>query len=213
MPPSLRFHSTAAATAANDGIASLTALTSDTWYSGKVKGDEISDYAYNYGVQKSSTGLALDSTFKSTTVYLYGTGITPKQGATTEDAMVESLTYKTASANVSLVSDTQNIQSATYYTGPKGDELSNYSYNYQVGTTTINNTSVFFYGSSAFQRSGSVTDTELSMSRSLSYKGPLDTTSLAAATITAGAPGSLANLTSDTWYYGSVKGDELSNYA
>jgi len=41
---------------------------------------------------------------------------------------------------------TPNLQSTTFYQGDKGDEVSDYSLNYQVGSTTIKNTSVFFYG-------------------------------------------------------------------
>ena len=47
-----------------------------------------------------------------------------------------------------------NIQSETFYKKDKGDETADYSYNYKLGTMTVKNVSVFYYGNDRANVSG-----------------------------------------------------------
>ena len=60
--------------------------------------------------------------------------------------------------------------SETYYAGDKGDEVSDYSFNFKLGiTSNIKSTSVFVY--SADLKRATAASTTDAMFRSLSYKG------------------------------------------
>ena len=66
----------------------------------------------------------------------------------------------------------KEIMSETYYAGDKGDEVSDYSFNFKLGiTSNIKSTSVFVY--SADLKRATAASTTDAMFRSLSYKGSL----------------------------------------
>ena len=104
-------------------------------------------------------------------------------------------------------------QSETFYKGDKSYEIADYSYNYQVGTQTVKSTSVFFYnpvtGQTGPQRAGSA-DTDSYMTTSLSFK---DSRTVSDSDIYYGTGAIKTKLTSETIYAGTVKGDEIADYA
>ncbi|MFA6143066.1 MAG: hypothetical protein WC738_07235, partial [Candidatus Omnitrophota bacterium] len=100
---------------------------SDTFYVGE-KGDEIADHSDSYGS---------DGSVKLTSRFYYGAGYidaTAEVAVGGEDAMTRSDAYKNA-----------GLQAKTYYAGEKGDEIADYSLNYKLGTTTVQNTVVYWY--------------------------------------------------------------------
>ncbi len=116
-------------------IDNLIRLTSDTHYYGAERGEEIANFAYNYSVKKSAPTVYTASVLKTTSVYYYGdSDLRANNGATSEDRMTISETYKTT--DILLIDKTDdatapNIQSETHYVGDKGDEIADYSFNYQ----------------------------------------------------------------------------------
>ena len=145
-----------------------------TYFTGD-KGDEISDYSYNY---KTVDG----TTIKSTSVNFYTASNLRASDAsvTADDAMNASVSFKK-----NLVSPTgldfagtavANRQSVTYFVGDKGDEISDYSYNYKTADgTTIKPTSVNFYTTSNLRASDASVTADDAMNASVSFKKNLET--------------------------------------
>ena len=151
---------------------------SETYYAGD-KGDEVSDYSFNFK-------LGITSNIKSTSVFVYTADLKRATAASTTDAMFRSLSYKgsllanypTMTQDRGLLRHSDNIligkeiMSETYYAGDKGDEVSDYSFNFKLGiTSNIKSTSVFVY--SADLKRATAASTTDAMFRSLSYKGSL----------------------------------------
>ncbi|MBP7056300.1 MAG: hypothetical protein KBB52_05565, partial [Candidatus Omnitrophica bacterium] len=179
------------------------ALQTETFYSTRLgKGDEISNYSWNYMLSQSVV--------KSTTFYYYNNRLATDPSVTVDDAMNKSMTYKGQ-----IITETENelkLQSITYYQGGKGDEVSDYSYNYLVGTTAVKNTSVFIYGTTYLRAISA--GTELAMTRSLSYKGDIGIgSSVESFYDISGNVLNATSLQSETYYFGDVRGDEIAWYA
>src|SRR3989338_5487854 len=216
-------------------IADLVQLTSETYYFGDIKGEEIANYAYNYQTKKDSSDAYIASTAKTTSVYYYDSRRATDPLVPSETAMILSETYKVIDIDlierrddvpgVDLNGDgdyldageaapndyVQNLMSETFYKQDKGSETADYSYNYQVGTLNIKSTSVFFYGTNlerAFE-----TDPEEAMSRSLGYKWGKSVTDETVFYLVDKSIADLVQLTSETYYFGDIKGEEIANYA
>src|ERR1051326_5844657 len=120
-----------------------TKLQSESFMTGE-KGDEIADYSFNYSIK--TTG---PSVLKSTSFFYYDTGTTTPARATATGVSTDSAqrivrTYKgTLSAE-----DQTKLQSESFMTGEKGDEIADYSFNYSIKTTgpsVLKSTSFFYY--------------------------------------------------------------------
>src|SRR3989338_7802452 len=197
-------------------IADLVQLTSETYYFGAIKGEEIANYAYNYQTKKDSSDAYIASTAKTTSVYYYDSRRATDPAVTSETAMNMSETYKVIDIlDINRLpvtaTNTPNLMSETFYRQDKGSETADYSYNYQVGTLNIKSTSVFFYGDSlerAFE-----TDPDAPMSRSLGYKRGKSVTDETVFYLVDKSIADLVQLTSETYYFGDIKGEEIANYA
>src|SRR3990172_5501696 len=177
-----------------------------TYFTGD-KGDEIADYSYNY---KTADG----TTIKSTSVNFYTTANLRASDAsvTADDAMNTSVSFKKDLVSPEgLTFDTTavpNRQSVTYFTGDKGDEIADYSYNYKTADgTTIKSTSVNFYTASNLRASDASVTADDAMNASVSFKK-----NLVSPTGLDFAGTAVANRQSVTYFVGD-KGDEISDYS
>ena len=144
---------------------------SETYYAGD-KGDEVSDFSFNFKLGDTANikihlGLRLRrrSSKRAT-------------AATTTDAMTRSSPISSPRSpldrdgllrGTAEIAIETNIMSETYYAGDKGDEVSDFSFNFKLGdTANIKSTSVFVYGAE-LKRATAATTTD-AMTRSLSYK-------------------------------------------
>ncbi|HPM43643.1 MAG TPA: hypothetical protein PLV52_07410, partial [Candidatus Omnitrophota bacterium] len=168
------------------------------YYSGKVRGEELTDYSYGFSGDNSRPS--------TTTIYYYGTGIRADsqlaKGASSA-AMTASEVYygdKSTYTYATSLSLNTDIKSGTYYFGYKGDELTDWSQNFAIVKTTVGATETYgamvkdttFY---AYWRGGDV------LFSTAVYKG---------GTLNIRTPPSLTK--SVTWYWGYLRGEELADY-
>ncbi|MBN1527361.1 MAG: hypothetical protein JW919_07255, partial [Candidatus Omnitrophica bacterium] len=191
-----------------DGSPIIGTLKSETYYNiidgtglKREKGEEIADYSYAYDTA--------GTTVKNVSVFYYNAAFDRAADADPEDAMTESELYRTDSlANIDKdgVGADDNLTSATYYAGDKGEEIADYSYNYKLGDASIiKSTSVMYYGAAVARATAA--DPLDAMAKSESYKTD-DVTKIERVVGDAVAD----NLLSETYFVGE-KGDEIADYS
>src|SRR5512137_2056536 len=169
-------------------------LSSKTYYQG-IKGDEIADYSHNF---KYGT-----TTIKTTSFFLYNGDRADRAAA--EAAMTTSESYKGEFTSVPA-DVSQIIQSRTFYTGDKGDEIADFSHNYgqlSGGAWDVKSTSFFYYGADKSRATAAAAEDAMTLSESyIGSKG-------AVCAITEPDPLKLSSKT----YYQGIKGDEIADYS
>ncbi|MDP3794823.1 MAG: hypothetical protein Q8R13_02745, partial [bacterium] len=180
----------------------FSSLMSKTYYDTRFgKGDEIANYTHNY---KLGTSMV-----KNTSIYFYN-GLRAGT-ADTDDAMDRSETYRGSHTGP----DASNLMNKTFYVGEKGEEIANYTLQYNTGTTFVRSTSVNFYklnggtGSLVRATGGSI-DSYDPLRVTVAYRGDV---SGSVGSIT-GPEYNIASLNrqSVTFFTGS-RGDELADYS
>jgi len=177
--------------------------TSETYYDVHLgKGDEIADRSWNF----KASGI-----IKEETVFEYGmisTGTIPGGTAgssasatvSLDAVMVRSVSYKALGAYVPVIKTSE-----TYYDVHlgKGDEIANYSYQYNNNGDTVA-TSVYFYGDSpaTYDRAASLNSSDTAMTKAIGYR-------LGITVPDTGTPSGIEY--TETYYVGD-KGDERVKY-
>ncbi|HPM43662.1 MAG TPA: hypothetical protein PLV52_07505, partial [Candidatus Omnitrophota bacterium] len=114
-----------------------------TYYYGTVRGEELTNYSWNYSGDASSA-------ISTTTVYFYGSDISIHNRATSSvigaTQMTASATYNNdASGALTLYATPTDLRSRTHYIGFKGDELADYSQNFLKSSGLVMDTTVYTY--------------------------------------------------------------------
>ncbi|MGB2705251.1 MAG: hypothetical protein WBC74_00075, partial [Candidatus Omnitrophota bacterium] len=129
-----------------DGIKDDAARKSETFYhfdSEDLPGDEVADYTYGYTFD--------GNTIKDSTIYKYAGDVRASDASVTINTNKEwVVTYINDAVNPdgSLKGDAKKKTETKYYYDdltPAGDEISDYTYNYIIGTTGIKETVIYWY--------------------------------------------------------------------
>lgn len=168
----------------------LTIIKSMTDYSGNTRGEEVTNFTYNYAASLANVS--------TTTVYFYGIkwfrfttllteAIPPMSVASTYSGEKSSALYGTTDAT---------LKTRTHYMGDKGEELADYSQSFmknRFGAVVVKDTTIYSYGTGPMADVLDYTTTYRD-----GMKNVRDTAGLA--------------MKSYTDYVGDIKGEEVSNY-
>ncbi|HPM43306.1 MAG TPA: hypothetical protein PLV52_05705, partial [Candidatus Omnitrophota bacterium] len=169
-----------------------TDLRSKTHYVG-YKGEELADYAQSFMVD----GVTRLPSIKDTTIYTYASG----------DVLSYSTTYKNGTMNSNAIPSV--MKSRVYYKGGlRGEELSDYAFNYSGTGSTISTTTLYYYGTGNWRASSALQyrPSSIAMTSSESYVGDQRSHEYCYNMTPA------TDLKSKTHYFG-YKGDELAEFS
>ncbi|MGD2279202.1 MAG: hypothetical protein PVH45_03785, partial [Candidatus Omnitrophota bacterium] len=170
-------------------------------YQGRLKGEEVADYMENFDSSQNVT---------KTTVYLYEATLERASGIDTGDRMSRSVAYRGA-----LGADTEDLDkdgvidalqnkldSVTFFdfvNRVKGEEVVDYSYNYDSTGTTVKTVSIFYY--EGVKRAASAAADDALIRQDSHKAGSL-----------LEALGDIATRESSTFFAGE-KGEEIADYS